>query len=215
MVNISKVNSRYVVCLPWKNLSEKLNSNIEIAERRLYSLTNKLFKDNNKLIEYDIAIRELVQNGIEEQVNDAKGEKTYYMPYKPVYRDDKVTTKTRIVFDASSSEPEGLSLNEHLNSGDNLVADLLKTLLRFRLNKIAMTADIEKAFLQIEVAANDRDALRFLWYERTPTSKFRRPKIVEYRMTRVTFGVTSSPFLLAATLRHHLNTSQQEYGEYG
>ncbi|XP_053947719.1 uncharacterized protein LOC128856441 [Anastrepha ludens] len=209
---ISEVNGRYVVCLPWKNLNEKLNSNKEIAEQRLYSLTNKLLRANNKLIEYDIALRDLIQNGIAEQVNDSNSEIVYYMPHKPVYRDDKITTKTRIVFDASSSEPGVLSLNDHLNAGDNLVADLLKTLLRFRSHKIAITADIEKAFLQIEVAENDRDALRFLWYERTPVCKIRLPKIVEYHMTRVTFGVTSSPFLLAATLRHHLNSSQQEYG---
>lgn len=38
-------------------------------------------------------------------------------------------------------------------------------LLRFRLNKCAFIADIEKAFLMIAVAEHDRDVLRFLWID--------------------------------------------------
>ena len=36
-------------------------------------------------------------------------------------------------------------------------------LLNLRKNKVAFTADIEKAFLQIELNLDDRDATKFLW----------------------------------------------------
>ena len=37
--------------------------------------------------------------------------------------------------------------------------------MRFRTHKIGLIADIEKAFLQISVAEEDRDVLRFLWVD--------------------------------------------------
>ena len=41
--------------------------------------------------------------------------------------------------------------------------DLTGILLKFRTNIIAFTVDIEKAFRQIELNNQDRDATRFLW----------------------------------------------------
>ncbi|XP_036340632.1 uncharacterized protein LOC118750001 [Rhagoletis pomonella] len=158
-------------------------------------------------------MRELLQSGVAEQVSEVSGGmRVYYMRHKPVYREDKTTTKTQIVFDASSSEPGLMSLNDHLSAGYNLIADLTKTLLRFRSNAIAVIADIEKAFLQISIAEQDRDSHRFLWYETVPKENELLPKIVEYRMARVTFGTTSSPFLQSATIQKHLIVSAQQYG---
>lgn len=39
---------------------------------------------------------------------------------------------------------------------------LVRVLLRFRIPKIAIIADIEKAFLQMSVAPEDQDTCRFL-----------------------------------------------------
>lgn len=72
-------------------------------------------------------------------------------------------------------------------------------LTRFRLHKVGITADIRKAFHQISVNPSDRDNLRFLWWNDLATTK-----IKVYRHTRVVFGVTCSPYLLGATLHHHL-----------
>ena len=44
-----------------------------------------------------------------------------------------------------------------------MLQNLAGILLRFRLNKIAMISDIEKAFLQIGLQDNAKDATRFLW----------------------------------------------------
>ncbi|XP_028416894.1 uncharacterized protein LOC114541114 [Dendronephthya gigantea] len=74
-------------------------------------------------------------------------------------------------------------------------------LIRFRENRIALVGDIEKAFLNVEVDKADRDCLRFLWVNDIESDKL---EIVVYRFCRVVFGVNASPFLLNATLRHHL-----------
>lgn len=74
---------------------------------------------------------------------------------------------------------------------------------RFRAHKVALTADIEKAFLNIATAPKHRDYLRFLWVDDILTDN---PQLVIMRFTRVVFGVNSSPFLLNGTIRHHLNS---------
>ena len=65
-----------------------------------------------------------------------------------------------------------------------------------------MTADIEKAFLNVAISEEHRDFLRFLWLSDPYDSN---SNIIPLRFTRVVFGVTSSPFILNATLRHHVN----------
>ena len=75
--------------------------------------------------------------------------------------------------------------------------------LRFRFNFVAILADIKQAFLNIEISKEHRDFLRFLWYENIDSES--DAKLIVYRFLRVVFGVTSSPFLLNGTIRHHLS----------
>lgn len=81
------------------------------------------------------------------------------MPHQLVIKESR-TTKLRVAFDASSRSHRSKSLNDNLESGPNLNADLVGLLLNFRKHKIALVADIEKAFLQIVINKKDRDALR-------------------------------------------------------
>lgn len=76
---------------------------------------------------------------------------------------------------------------------------------------VALTGDIEKAFLMISIAEKDRDTLRFLWVDSISKSS---PSVVALRFNRVVFGVSSSPFLVTATIQHHMEqyrTLDQEF----
>ena len=71
---------------------------------------------------------------------------------------------------------------------------------RFRIHKIALSADISKMYRAVHLDPGDRDLHRFLWREQ-PTGP-----LVDFRMTRVTFGVSSSPYLAIRALQqvaHH------------
>ncbi|GFV98533.1 uncharacterized protein TNCV_4848631 [Trichonephila clavipes] len=59
------------------------------------------------------------------------------------------------------------------------------------------------AFLMIEIDESERDFTRFFWDE-NPGIDLENKRLDIFRMTRVLFGVKSSPFLLAATIKHHL-----------
>ncbi|GBN43216.1 hypothetical protein AVEN_37874-2-1, partial [Araneus ventricosus] len=78
----------------------------------------------------------------------------------------------------------------------------------FRIGKYGVIADIEKAFLQIELHEDDRPYLKFLWWQDGQKEQLR---IFQHR--RVVFGITSSPFLLEATLEFHLNNAPPDYKE--
>ena len=59
--------------------------------------------------------------------------------------------------------------------------------------------------------AKDRDALRFLLIRNIEEPDH---KVVVYRFARVAFGVSSSPFLLNATLKHHIETYRDSDPEF-
>ena len=60
----------------------------------------------------------------------------------------------------------------------------------------------------VSVQEEDRNALRFLWVDDVQKSP---PIIEEMRFTRVVFGVSASPFLLNATINHHLERYRDKY----
>ena len=122
-------------------------------------------------------------------------------PHHAVVRRDKTTTKVRVVYDASARSANGPFLNDCLLKGPKFNQLIFDLLVRFRSYKVALTADLEKAFLMVSVEEADRDVLRFLWVK---DLKREPPEFKIYRFTRVIFGVSSSPFLLNATIRFHL-----------
>ena len=69
--------------------------------------------------------------------------------------------------------------------------------MRLRCHQIAFVGDIEKAFLMVGVNEADGNVLRFLWVKDPFASE---PKVEIKRFTRLVFGVSSSPFLLNASL---------------
>lgn len=74
--------------------------------------------------------------------------------------------KVRVVFDAAAKY-KGISLNDNLLPGPDLLNNLVSVLLTFRTNRYAIMADIEKMFYQVKVSRIEQDALRFVWREKT------------------------------------------------
>lgn len=209
--SISLKQGRYEVCLPWKDNVSDLSKNYNTALNRLNNLARRFQRNDELYDQYAHVMNEYMAEGIIEEVIHLSTENpVYYLPHHPVIIENRSTTKIRIVFDASSHEKDRLSLNDCLLTGPNLNPDLLSILIKFRQHKIAMMADVTKAFLQISLNEKDRDVLRFLWLRSKP-SAFEELKVCVMRMTRVPFGASASPFLLAATIKHHLKNYQTVY----
>ncbi|UYV84468.1 hypothetical protein LAZ67_X002301 [Cordylochernes scorpioides] len=192
-------SGRYIVSLPWIAGHPPVPVNRRTTENRLLTTTRNV---QGKMLyeKYDTIFEEWEKEKFIEEVED-KWEECSYLPHRPVLKDSH-TTPLRPVFDASCKKKGLPSLNQCLAKGDNLIELIPDLLLRFRLGKYGIIADIRKAFLQIQVREEDCEFLRFLWWKKDQkTLKF-------YRHCRVVFGLTSSPFLLAATIKYHLRLPQ-------
>ena len=93
------------------------------------------------------------------------------------------------VFNASAKTSTGVSLNDTLLVGPTVHSSLVDVLLRFRLHRVALTADVSRMYRAIALVDEDKDLHRFVW--RTSP----QDPLKDFRMTRVTFGVSSSSFL--------------------
>ena len=155
------------------------------------------------MIQYNNIFKDYLDNGIKERVDFPPDNKelVHYLPHHPVVRENKETTKVRVVFDASSKMKTQPSLNDVLHSGPCLLPFLQEILLRFRNGKIDLAADIKQAFLQSSISIEHRDLVRFLWYEDIYKEN---PKLVTLQFCRVVFGLTCSPLLLNGTISAHL-----------
>ncbi len=118
---------------------------------------------------------------------------SYYLPVHTVSKPSSTTTKLRAVFDASAKTTNGVVLNDILLPGPNLYPVLLDALIRFRKYAIGISADISKMFREILLHPSERDLHRFV-------VKMENDELVDCRMKRLTFGVTSSPFLATKVL---------------
>ena len=161
---------------------------------------DNLLKD---LRECDSIVKEQLQRSIVEIVeNPGEGDvgKVHYIPHHAVIRRDKSTTKLRVVY-AASARSNGVVLNDCLYTEPPLAGNIFDVLFRFRAYRVALTGNIEKASLMVGMTEEDRDVLRFLWVDDIGKSS---PEIVVLRFTHVVFRVSSSPFLLNATIKHHI-----------
>ena len=188
---------RYVAKLPFKPHAELLPDNYNHSTKRLSVLRRKLGKDPILKEQYNSVISSYENEGIIEKVfTPGEPGRVFYLPHRAVVRNDKETTKCRVVFVGSAKEI-GPSLNDNLYTGPCLLPNIFYILARFRFHKVGIVSDIRQAFLNIGIADEHRDYLRFLWRDQDDQS-------LTYRFCRVVFGINSSPFLLNATIQHQM-----------
>ena len=190
-------DGRYEVRWPTKAGFEDLPSNEGLARKRLERCEISLDRSGRRP-EYEQAMQQYLEHGFAERAPKIPDGPVHYLSHHAVYKGDKI----RVVFDASAGSPN--SLNDMVLSGPNMIADITGVLMRFRLNMVAVSADIEKAFLQLSLHKEDRDLTRFFW------RNTQGGEVTTFRMARVVFGVTASPYLLQAVIRRHLD---QQAGE--
>lgn len=157
-------NRRYQVTLPWKSDIRPLSDCYFLCVGRLNQLYKRLTRCELILKEYDGVFQKQFDDGIIERVPQSKeGLRGHFLPHHGVIREDKETTKLRVVFDGSAKDGlKDLSLNDCLEKGPNTTPHIFDILLKSRAYPISIVADVEKAFHQIVVAPKDRNMLKLM-----------------------------------------------------
>ncbi|XP_064405765.1 uncharacterized protein LOC135350852 [Halichondria panicea] len=129
-------------------------------------------------------------------------QETFYLPMHAVRKEESTTTKLRVVFDASAKSSNGISLNDSLLVGPTIHPPLIDVLLRFRTHRIALTTDVSKMYRVVELTTADRDLHRFVR---------RNNPLLDYRITRITFGVSASSFAANMAVKQNAIDHAMEY----
>ena len=158
----------------------------------------KLYQDSNKVDAEKGFVRILKQ----EELEATKLERQWYVPHHPVENLNK-PGKLRRVCNAASKF-RGISLNDNLSTGPDLLQNLIGIIFRFREKKIAITADIEAMFLQVKVPPEECKVLRFLWRDNP------KEPVKVYEYGRHIFGAKSSPTCANYALQQVARDKAQE-----
>ena len=119
---------------------------------------------------------------------------SYYIPHRAILRLNAYTTKLRVVFNGSSLDGKGLSMNSACLKCPKTQPELFDILLNFRMYRYAFCTDIEKMYRQVRIHREDQDLQRILW----------RPSpdepICDFRLEMVIYGLVPSGFLATSCL---------------
>ena len=132
----------YQVAVPRKSECLTLPNNLEMACSRLKNTEKRLLRQPVVGQEYNQIIVSFLDKGYIHKINetDKKPPIFWHLPHFPVCRPERMTTKTRIVFDASAKF-QGTSLNEEL-AGPKLQNGLFDVLPRLRRFPVAVVCDV-------------------------------------------------------------------------
>ncbi|KAL0884187.1 hypothetical protein ABMA27_016192 [Loxostege sticticalis] len=201
---------RYVVNLPFRDEAPscKYGESREIAVRRLKYLERKLATNEELKKRYTEVINEYLQLDHMKliQETDNKQEEAVYLPHHAVVREDRSTTKVRVVFDASCKNRNGVSLNDTLMVGPTLQPDLRHLIMNWRRYPICIVADIVKMYRMVRVTDEDCDCYQRIVWRDDPEEEIR-----DFKLLTVTFGTASAPYLAVKTLNQVAMDHKDKY----
>ncbi|XP_022161617.1 uncharacterized protein LOC111027526 [Myzus persicae] len=199
-------SGRFCVALPFHDLFTNsvqfqtssphgLGESRSVALKRFHNLERRLAKD----VELYAAYRQFMSTYLKlGHMVLAPEPGKYFIPHHAVLKTDCDMSKIRVVFDASSVSSSGRSLNDVLCTGPKLQVDLRDILLRSRLHRFILTADIVKIYRQILIRSEDRVFQHIFWRD-SPSDNLQ-----EYQLCTITYGLNCAPYLAIRCL-HELD----------
>ena len=170
-------------------MSAKLGESREQAVHRFVSFERSIHA-KGQFEEVEKVIDEYFVSKHAEPVPQADLQKppseVFYLHIHVLRKETSSTTKVQAVFDASAKTSTGVSLNDILLVGPTVHSPLVDVLIRFRSHRIALIADVSHMYRAVRLSDADKDLHRFVW-QKNPADP-----LMDFRMTRVTFGVSSS-----------------------
>ncbi|XP_039968339.1 uncharacterized protein LOC120780121 isoform X2 [Bactrocera tryoni] len=197
---------RIIVRLPFKDNPAALGASYDIARRRFLAIERRLSHSPDTYSQYVSFMEEYERLGHMSVVKAPKlDEPHYYIPHHCVLKPTSASTKLRVVFDASCQTTTQTSLNDLLLVGPTIQTELYMLLLRFRLYRYAITADVTKMYRQVSLNKNDRKFHYILWRASADAD------LLTYQLNTVTYGTASAPYLAVRSLHYLADKHMAEF----
>lgn len=134
---------RYQVRLPFKTHVAITSHSRAAAWHSLRRMELRFIRDKEFKNQYCDFLTQYSELGHMSPADEPSSEnQTHYLPHHGVLKPSSTTTKLRVVFNGSWSEPSQLSLNDALHVGPNLLPALSDVILRWRKHQYVVTADV-------------------------------------------------------------------------
>ena len=152
---------RTIAKLPFLVDPEKhLVPNEHVALRVYRGQLQKLSKrpeDKKSVLEFEQKLQELgyvdYVSNLSPDLRDMilKAESRNFLPWRPVWNPDSVSTPCRLTFDASMSGRNGCSLNSLVAKGANSLNNLLGITLRWTMHQSAFHTDVQNMYNKVQL----------------------------------------------------------------
>ena len=201
-------DGHYSLPLPFRNSNINLSSNRAQVVHRIGSQKKKRKRDPKYHEEYNEFMRNLIKEGfaIKVDVSEKGDDDVYYIPHHAVYHPIKGTM--RVVFDCAALF-HGKCLNDELLQGPDLANLIVGVLIRWRLEEIAVQADIKSMFFQVYVPKHHQKYLRFVYW---PDGDL-EADLEDYQMCSHLFGAKSSTSCCIYALRRTALDNKDKYAK--
>lgn len=193
-------NGRFIVRIPFIEGDTQLGDSAGIAMQRYQQLERRFSRDPDLRQKYNEFMREYINLGHMRLANkNEQNDDGYFIPHHAV------TKRFRVVFDASCNTTNGKSMNDIQLAGANLQEQLGTIIMRFRMHKFVISADIKKMFRQFKMHMDDQkyQKIFFRFNENDP--------ILIFILVTVTYGFKCSPFLSLSAMKHLAELYADEY----
>ena len=129
--NLKFNGERYIAPILWSEGSPSLADNYDAVLGRTHNMESRLKKNSTVWSKVEEVMEDYKDKGYVSEVNKEELRNgPFFLPYFPLIKDNRETTKCRIVFDCSARY-DGQSLNDKILIGPKLQNDIIDVLQRF------------------------------------------------------------------------------------
>lgn len=192
---------------PWKGDPAKLPDNRRAVEATFLNTEKRLEREPEWKAAYREQIHDMISRGAavkvtQEEIDNWKGSK-WYISHLVAPNPHSTTTPVRIVWN-SSQEFKGISLNDLLYKGPDVLNQIRGVLLRFRTGLYAALGDVKKMYNSVWLEDKEVHLHRFLWRDDPE-------KIIEvFAVVRVNIGDKPAGCIAQVAMRETANLPQFE-----
>ena len=199
-IRLNKERGCFEVQYAWQDdpakLSDNLGQVIKIAESEEKKLAKEgLTEEFNEKFEEFIklgTLEELSQHEMDSWVGPS-----HYVSIQHVLKPENKTTRMRLVINSSLKCPKtGLSLNDMMMKGPNVLGDIWELLMRFRGYRYGLISDISKAYHSLKTGMLEKHLRKVVWRHGKKGAVWR-----VYAFLVVAFGDRIAAVLLQIAIR--------------